>query len=58
MITCFEWWCFEILAIFAGLISAEALGAQVIIINITNLIFMVPLGASYAASMFIGNFLG
>ena len=36
----------------------ESLAAQVILINIANLIFMVPMGISYAASAFVGYFLG
>lgn len=55
---CFEWWCFELLAIFSGLMSVEALAAEVIIVNIVALIFMVPLGTAYAASAFAGVFLG
>ena len=58
LMTCFEWWCFEILAIFAGLIDIESLAAQVICVNILSLIYMLPLGASYAASAFTGYFLG
>jgi len=55
---CFEWWCFELLAIFSGLMSVEALAAEVIIVNVVSFIFMVPLGTSYAASAFTGVFLG
>ena len=55
---CFEWWCFELLAIFSGLISVEALAAEVIVVNIVTLIFMIPLGTGYAASAFTGYFLG
>ena len=55
---CFEWWVFELLAIFSGLMSVEALGAEVIIVNLVSLIFMVPLGTGYAASAFTGYFLG
>ena len=55
---CFEWWCFELLAIFSGLISVEALAAEVIIVNLVSLIFMVPLGTAYAASAFAGVYLG
>jgi len=55
---CFEWWCFELLAIFSGLISVEALAAEVIVVNLVTLIFMVPLGTGYAASAFTGYFLG
>jgi len=55
---CFEWWCFELLAIFSGLMSVEALAAEVIIVNIVSFIFMIPLGISYAASSLTGVFLG
>jgi MATE family multidrug resistance protein len=55
---CFEWWCFELLAIFSGLISVEALAAEVIIVNMVSFIFMFPLGTAYAASAFTGVFLG
>ena len=55
---CFEWWVFELLAIFSGLMSVEALAAEVIIVNIVTLVFMVPLGTAYAASAFTGYFLG
>jgi len=55
---CFEWWVFELLAVFSGLMSVEALAAEVIIVNLVTLIFMVPLGTAYAASAFTGYFLG
>ena len=55
---CFEWWCFELLAIFSGLMSVEALAAEVIIVNIVSFIFMIPLGISYAASSITGVYLG
>ena len=55
---CFEWWCFELLAIFSGLISVEALAAEVVIVNIVTFIFMIPLGTSYSASAFTRIFLG
>lgn len=55
---CFEWWCFELLAIFSGLMSVEALAAEVIVVNVVTLIFMVPLGTGYAASAFTGFYLG
>lgn len=55
---CFEWWCFELLAIFSGLMSVEALAAEVIIVNIVTFIFMIPLGISYSASSLTGVFVG
>jgi MATE family multidrug resistance protein len=55
---CFEWWVFELLAIFSGLMSVEALAAEVVIVNLVTFIFMFPLGTSYAASALTGVFLG
>ena len=55
---CFEWWVFELLAIFSGLMSVEALAAEVCIVNIVTFIFMLPLGTAYAASALTGVFLG
>lgn len=41
---CFEWWAFELIAIFAGLLGKEQLAAQVAVINVVTLIYMLPLG--------------
>ena len=53
-----EWWAFELLALEAGLLGTEALAAQVIVLNIASLLFMIPLGQSVAVSTLVGNFLG
>lgn len=58
LMLCFEWWAFELLAIFSGLLSVEALAAEVVVINIVTFIFMIPLGISYAASALTGYFVG
>lgn len=55
---CFEWWAFELLAIFSGLMGVAPLAAEVVVINIVTFIFMIPLGVSYAASALTGYFLG
>ena len=55
---CFEWWCFELLAIFSGLMGVQALAAEVIVVNMVSMVFMIPLGISYSASAFTGYFLG
>lgn len=55
---CFEWWCFELLAVFSGLMSVEALAAEVVLVSIAGFMFMIPLGTSFAASAFTGYFLG
>jgi MATE family multidrug resistance protein len=58
LMLCFEWWAFELLAIFSGYISVAALAAEVVIINIVSFIFMLPLGISYSASCLVGNYIG
>lgn len=44
LMSCFEWWAFEVLAIFAGLLGTVQLAAHVATINVCALIFMIPLG--------------
>lgn len=34
---CSEWWCFEVVALLAGLLGDEYLAAQTIILNTTGL---------------------
>lgn len=55
---CFEWWAFELLAIFSGYIGISQLAAEVIIINLVGFIFMLPLGIATAASALTGNYIG
>ena len=56
--TCFEWWCFEILTLFTGLMGVSEIAAEVVVVNIVTFVFMVPLGTSFAASALTGNNLG
>ena len=58
MMLCAEWWVFELLAIFAGMLGAHHLAAQVAVINIIGLIFMVPLGIQFVASANVGEMVG
>ena len=58
LMLCFEWWAFELLAIFTGILGVEPLAAAVVIINMITFIFMLPLGISYTASALVGNFVG
>lgn len=56
--TCFEWWAFEILALFAGWISITALSSHICLYQWTVLVYMIPLGSSVASSSLTGNYLG
>lgn len=58
LMLCFEWWAFELLAIFSGLLGVTALASEVVVINMVTFIFMLPLGISYSASALVGNYLG
>ena len=58
LMLCCEWWIFEILTIFSGLLGVTQLAAEVVIVNCITFIFMIPLGISYAASALTGNYLG
>jgi multidrug resistance protein, MATE family len=55
---CFEWWAFELLAVFSGYMGVAALAAEVVIINVVAFLFMMPLGISFAASALTGNYIG
>jgi len=58
MMQCAEWWAFELLAIFAGMMGKHQLAAQVAVINIIGFIFMVPLGVQFSASALVGGCVG
>ena len=58
LMLCFEWWAFELLALFTGLLGVDQLAAEVVIINLISFIFMLPLGISYSASALTGNYIG
>ena len=58
LMQCAEWWAFELLAIFAGILGTHQLAAQVAVINIIGLIFMIPLGIQFAAAALVGKEFG
>lgn len=55
---CIEWWAFEFIIIFAGIIGVKSLAAQVAVMNVNGFIFMFSLGVQFAASGLVGNQLG
>ena len=55
---CFEWWSFEILFIISGLLGVDALAANVILMNIMLVGYMMPLGISEALNTLVGNCIG
>ncbi|KAI8814609.1 mate-domain-containing protein [Cladochytrium replicatum] len=58
VMTCSEWWAFEICAIAAGLLGDAALAAQAITLQTCSLTYMIPMGISVATAARVGNALG
>lgn len=44
MMLALEWWAFELMTLLAGYIGVTEQAAQIVMINITALLFMLPLG--------------
>ncbi|XP_077402361.1 multidrug and toxin extrusion protein 1-like isoform X3 [Vanacampus margaritifer] len=58
LMTCLEWWLYEIAGFLAGLISEVELGAESILYQLATMVYMFPMGFSIAASVRVGNALG
>ena len=58
LMMCLEWWCFEVLAIFAGWLSVEELAANIIVVNFIGFLFNFSFGMSYVVGNLVGNSLG
>lgn len=58
LMTCLEWWAFEIQTLFASFISDDATAAQVIVLNVLYLYFTITLGLQVAAYSLIGSSIG
>ncbi|KAJ3074487.1 hypothetical protein HDU98_011170 [Podochytrium sp. JEL0797] len=58
LMTCSEWWAWEIVALVAGLLGPEYLAAQTIVLSATSWAYTMPLGVAIACTTRIGNALG
>ena len=58
LMTCSDWWAFELLVFIAGYAGVDDQAAFVVLTTITAFIFMVPLGLSISACSLIGNAIG
>jgi MATE family multidrug resistance protein len=58
LMLCLEWWAFEVMSLICGLIGVEEQAAQVILINIVGIIFMIAMGIQQASSANIGWAIG
>ena len=55
---CAEWWAFEIIELLAGILGVTELASQTLCINVTAMLFMVPLGIQEATCGLVGNCIG
>eukprot|EP00347_Sterkiella_histriomuscorum_P003598 403363675 len=58
MIISFEYWSFEVQAIYASYISVVAVGSMVILLNALTVVMMIPVGFQIAATVFVGKSMG
>ncbi|XP_061461276.1 multidrug and toxin extrusion protein 1 isoform X2 [Rhineura floridana] len=58
LMTCIEWWTFEIGSFLIGLLGVLELSVQSIIYEVATIAYMIPFGISAAVSVLVGNALG
>ncbi len=58
LMLCSEWWAYEILTMFAGVLGKEEVSAQAILMQMLSLAFMIPLGMGIASCSLVGNAMG
>ena len=54
-ILCAEWWMYEVLAIFAGMLGVIYLATLIIILNTHNIVYVISYGLSQAVCSQIGR---
>mgnify|MGYP000430374983 CR=1 FL=1 len=55
---CSEWWAFEFLMLMATFLGTHEVAAQAIILQISSISFMVPLGIGVTCASIVGNAIG
>ncbi|XP_026874570.2 multidrug and toxin extrusion protein 1 [Electrophorus electricus] len=58
LMLCFEWWIYEIGGFLAGMLGEVDLAAQHVLLELSAIIYMFPLGVHAAACVRVGNALG
>jgi MATE family multidrug resistance protein len=53
-----DWIGFEVMTLMSSFISAESLAANICLFNFITLIFMIPMGMSFATTTLVGNSIG
>jgi multidrug resistance protein, MATE family len=58
VMVCSEWWCFELLTVFANRLGPAAVTGQTLIFQLGNLCFMLPSCLGSAGATLVGNAMG
>ncbi|XP_078229312.1 multidrug and toxin extrusion protein 2 [Callithrix jacchus] len=58
LMTCIEWWAYEVGSFLMGLLSMEDLSAQAVIYEVATVTYMIPLGLSIGVCVRVGMALG
>ncbi len=58
LMTCLDWWAYEIMNLMAGIIGSNELSANVALVQFNMLFYMVPVGLGTSACTFVGNSIG
>ena len=58
LIIILEWWSYELLAMYAGMLSVEELAAHVMLFNLSIILFQVTEGTAFVVWNFVGNSIG
>ncbi|XP_057392585.1 multidrug and toxin extrusion protein 2 isoform X1 [Balaenoptera acutorostrata] len=58
LMTCIEWWAYEIGSFLMGLLSVLDLSAQAVIYEVATVVYMIPMGLSIAVCFRVGTALG
>lgn len=58
IMTCIEWWSFELMTVVASFISIEAVATQITVINNSHVFFMPHFGLQISACILVGEEIG
>jgi len=58
LLVCLDWWAFEIVMLEAGVLGISSMAAAGIVMQLTFMVYMVPLGLSMATAVLVGQGLG
>ena len=58
VMVCLEWWAYQIMTLLSGYLGVHEQAAQILITNVSGILFMISLGLQQAQSTFVGQEIG